>query len=226
MIFSILFLIYYNMKKKLFILILVIVCVLILFYKTEKFEANQSTGVCGEGQNSTVSSKEFSYVYEKNFMSKHDFNLLRSELEMVDPMLEKSLQKLPNLYRYNLNIESPGVLKIIKSYEEKIKKLVANRKIYLANNFPIEYRKYVKGSFMNKHKDELIYKIPQFECVFTISNSTDSKTIIGNQQIKSEPNSIIILKANGVEHEVTKVNEGERKFLKFIFTETDIFYGS
>jgi hypothetical protein len=201
------------MKKKLFILILVIiVSVLVLFYKTEKYKADQSNEVC-------------EYVYEKKFMSEYDFNLLKSELEIVDPMLEKSLQKLPNLYRYNFNIESTVVKKIIKSYEEKIKKLVANKKIYLANNFPIEYRKYVKGSFMNKHKDEQIYKIPQYECVLTISNTTDSKTIIGDHQIKSEPNSIIILKANGIEHEVTKVNQGERKFLKFIFTETDMFYG-
>lgn len=211
------------MKKKLFILILVSVSIFVLLYKIEIFGARQS--VSGGNQlNSTTLVNEFSYIYEKKFMSDYDFNLLKLELEKADPALEKSLQKLPNLYRYNLIIESPIIKKIIKSYEEKIKKLVINKKIYLANNFPIEYRKYVKGSFMNKHKDILIYKIPQYECVFTISNTTDSKTIIGDKQIKSEPNSIIILKANGIEHEVTKVNDGERKFLKFIFTETDKFY--
>jgi hypothetical protein len=31
------------------------------------------------------------------------------------------------------------------------------------------------------------------------------------------------VKAQGIEHEVTKVTQGERKFLKFIFTETDQF---
>ena len=83
---------------------------------------------------------------------------------------------------------------------------------------------------MNKHKDHLIYKIPQYECILTLSNSTDSYTILepqgkaDNKKIKSKPNSLIIVKAQGIEHEVTTVNQGERYFLKFIFTETDQFY--
>jgi hypothetical protein len=80
------------------------------------------------------------------------------------------------------------------------------------------------GSFMKKHRDTMIYKIPQYECILTLTNTTDSVTDMNGTQIKSEPNSLIIVRANGIPHSVTKVNKGERKFLKFIFTETDEFY--
>ena len=77
-------------------------------------------------------------------------------------------------------------------------------------------------TIMKKHKDTLIYNIPQYECVLTLSNTTDSVTIMGgNKSIKARPNSLIIVRAQGIEHEVTKVTTGERTFLKFIFTATD-----
>ncbi len=207
------------MKKNLFILLLVSIFIFIFFFSpyNESNKNNQTE------TNKYKKAEKFSYVYEKNFLNNEDFLLLKKELEKLDTALDKSVEKLPNVYRYNLVVESPIIKNLIKKYEKKIKKLVSNNKIYLANNFPIEYRKYVRGSYMLKHRDQLIYKIPQYECVFTITNSTDSNTVIGDKKISSEPNSIIILKAQGVEHEVTKVNNGERKFLKFIFTETDNF---
>jgi hypothetical protein len=165
----------------------------------------------------------FSYVYQDNFMDPKDFQKLLCELKKYDDQLDKSKEETPNVIRYNLKMESPIVINLIKKYENKIKSLTKNYSLYLAKNFPIEYRKYVPGSFMAKHRDVLIYKLPQYECVFTLSNSTDSYTDVEGKKIKSKPNSLIILKANGVEHEVTKVTTGERKFLKFIFTETDEF---
>jgi hypothetical protein len=44
---------------------------------------------------------------------------------------------------------------------------------------------------------------------------------MAGKPIKAQPNSLMIVRAQGIEHEVTKVTQGERKFLKFIFTETD-----
>lgn len=166
---------------------------------------------------------KFSYVYKDDFMDPNDFKILMRELEKYDSQLDKSREELPNVIRYNLKMDSPIVINLIKKYENKIRSLTKNHSIYLAKNFPIEYRKYVPGSFMAKHRDVLIYKLPQYECVLTLSNTTDSYTDIEGIKISSKPNSLIILKANGVEHEVSKVTKGERKFLKFIFTETDEF---
>ena len=189
---------------------------------------------------------DFSYSYSEDFLTNNDLIQINNELKNYDQKLENSLENYSNVLRYNTPIDSIKIRNILESYTDNIRKLVSNNKIYLANNFPIEYRKYVKGSFMNKHKDHLIYKIPQYECILTLSNSTDSYTILdpqgeagasfnkvkrlmdlkepGNKKIKSKPNSLIIVKAQGIEHEVTPVNQGERYFLKFIFTETDQFY--
>ena len=173
---------------------------------------------------------DFSYSYSEDFLTNNDLIQINNELKNYDQKLENSLENYSNVLRYNTPIDSIKIRNILESYTDNIRKLVLNNKIYLANNFPIEYRKYVKGSFMNKHKDHLIYKIPQYECILTLSNSTDSYTILepqgkaDNKKIKSKPNSLIIVKAQGIEHEVTTVNQGERYFLKFIFTETDQFY--
>ena len=165
----------------------------------------------------------FQYVYYENFLSANDLSLLNQELETYNKNLENSLENLPNVYRFNTKIESDVIKNIIQSYTHIIKKLTSNNRIYLAKNFPIEYRKYIKDSFMERHVDQLIYKIPQYECLLTLTNSTDSYTIFGNKKITTRPNSLVILQAQGIEHEVTKVTQGERKFLKFIFTETDQF---
>ncbi len=167
------------------------------------------------------------YIYKENFLQEADYNKLLYELKQYDERLDASKENYNNLVRYNLIIDnnSPSSLNpvatILKNYQREIKNLTHNPNIYLANNFPIEYRKYVPGSFMKKHKDVLIYKIPQYECVLTLSNTTDSVTKMEDTPIKATPNSLLIVKALGVEHEVTEVIKGERKFLKFIFTETD-----
>lgn len=168
-----------------------------------------------------INNKKFKYIYYENFMSTNDFELLKKELNNFNEQLNKSHEKYFYVERYNLKLDSNIITNIIKKYENKIKKLTNNNLIYLANNNPIEYRKYTKGSFMNKHKDIQLYEIPQYECLFTISNSTDSVTNFEGDKIQSKPNSLIILKANGVEHSVSKTNYGERFFLKFIFTQTN-----
>jgi hypothetical protein len=165
----------------------------------------------------------FRYVYQENFMDPDDFTELLNHLKKYDNLLDNSAEHNSIVHRYNIKLVSPLIPKLISKYENKIRHVTKNYSIYLAINYPIEYRKYIPGSFMNKHRDTLVYKIPQYECVLTLSNTTDSVTDIEGVQIKAKPNSLIILKANGVEHQVTKVTKGERKFLKFIFTQTDEF---
>ena len=186
---------------------------------------NQYNQAYTNNTNNTNTTKN--YIYKENFLKEADFNKLLYELKQYDERLAASKENYNNVVRYNLIIDnnSPSSLNpiaiILKKYQREIKNLTHNPTIYLANNFPIEYRKYVPGSFMKKHKDVLIYKIPQYECVLTLSNTTDSVTKMEDTPIKASPNSLLIVKALGVEHEVTQVTKGERKFIKFIFTETD-----
>lgn len=167
------------------------------------------------------------YIYKENFLKQDDYSNVLNELKKYDNQLNFHKENDSNLIRYNLVIDSNTVYTnnpvttILKKYQGEIRNIIQNQSVYLANDFPIEYRKYVPGSFMQKHKDTLIYKIPQYECVLTLSNNTDSVTMMKDTPIKATPNSLIIVRASGIEHEVTKVTKGERKFLKFIFTETD-----
>ena len=168
------------------------------------------------------------YIYKENFLDQDDYTHLLNELKLYDDQLNYSKEDNSAVTRYNLVIDSNNnthtpnpVTALLKKYQREIRTMTQNQSLYLANNFPIEYRKYVPGSVMQKHKDTLIYKIPQYECVLTLSNTTDSVTKMKETPIKASPNSLIIVRALGIEHEVTKVTKGERKFLKFIFTETD-----
>jgi hypothetical protein len=167
------------------------------------------------------------YIYKEDFLHQEDYAQLLDELKLYDERLAASKENMPNLIRYNLVIDNNSstsmnpITQLLKKYEREIRGFTHNSAIYLAHNFPIEYRKYVPGSFMKKHKDTLIYKIPQYECVLTLSNTTDSVTNMEATPLKAKPNSLIIVKALGIEHEVTPVTKGERKFLKFIFTATD-----
>lgn len=197
------------MKKKNYIIIILIITFLFLISRLIKI----------------YEKKE--YIYKENFLKQDDYINLLNELKKYDDQLNYSKEDSSNLIRYNLVIDSNhtytnnAVTNILKKYQGEIRSITQNQSIYLAKDFPIEYRKYVPGSFMQKHKDTLIYKVPQYECVLTLSNTTDSVTKMKDTPIKATPNSLIVVKALGVEHEVTKVNKGERKFLKFIFTETD-----
>ena len=163
---------------------------------------------------------EFKYVYEENFMDDDDFYLLREYTSKYEKYLLDSKDSRDGVVRYNLPIDSKILTQMLKKYESKIRELTDNNLIYLSD-YPIELRKYVKGCFMSPHKDTQIYKIPQYECVFTISNTTDSVTNVDGDEIRTIPNSLLILKACGATHHVTEVSSGERNFLKFIFTETD-----
>ena len=93
--------------------------------------------------------------------------------------------------------------------------------VHGADQIPIEYRKYPPGSGgMHWHRDTCLIG-RQYECVYTLTNSTTSYTqyrdILGKvHSVWAEPNSLIVVQAGGVEHAVTPVTTGERTILKFV----------
>lgn len=89
-------------------------------------------------------------------------------------------------------------------------------------DYPSEYRLYTAGSSMEWHKDESMYIEPQLECVYTVSNTSDSETewIDTDGRLHSqwtEPNSLLLIRAEGAEHRVKMVRRGERTIVKFVF---------
>jgi hypothetical protein len=90
-----------------------------------------------------------------------------------------------------------------------------------AHILPIEYRKYPIGAKgMLWHRDSCMIG-NQYECVYTLTNTSDSETLYKDffgrvHRVWAEPNSLIVVRAGGVEHAVTPVTKGERTILKFV----------
>jgi hypothetical protein len=84
---------------------------------------------------------------------------------------------------------------------------------------------YPEGAAMDWHQDVALYVEPQYELVFTLENTSDSQTQWqdGDGHRRggwTEPNSIIMVKAESVVHRVTPINTGERSIVKFVYTTT------
>ena len=90
---------------------------------------------------------------------------------------------------------------------------------------PVEYRIYPPGSRMDWHQDVALYTEPQYEIVFTVSNTSDSQTQWQDAEGRrhggwTEPNSVIIVQAESVVHRVTPITTGERSIIKFVYSTT------
>ena len=90
---------------------------------------------------------------------------------------------------------------------------------------PIEYREYAHGSSMPWHRDTIVTNngTPQIELVFTIHNTSDSRTewfsdkTRTTHRVHSEPNSAMITQGGSVMHQVTPLLSGERTIVKVAY---------
>ena len=96
-----------------------------------------------------------------------------------------------------------------------------------ARIFPVDLRVYRSGASMGWHQDELLYDRPQYELVYTLWNTTDSRTLWrppgatgkGVEGAATRPNSAPVLRAGdgGADHCVTEATRGERAIVKVVF---------
>lgn len=122
--------------------------------------------------------------------------------------------------------ESDPIIKLICNSEliDKVRKITNNPKLKPCLQIPIEYRKYVIGSYMDWHKDtQMLPNQLQYECVITLENTSDSHTLLaynsGIKNIATNPNSLLVVRANGVSHKVTQLQSGFRTIFKLVFCE-------
>merc|ERR1711860_36854 len=83
------------------------------------------------------------------------------------------------------------------------------------------------GSWMEWHTDEAMTDPPQLELVYTVSNSSDSVTRVARtradaargkvREIWTEPNSVLLVRAEGALHMVSPVQSGCRAIAKAVF---------
>ena len=171
----------------------------------------------------------YNAIYEKNIYSDQIFHKIKSICNkistndmVIDPKAHKRIMYVFNPYDSDpINHEIYSLI-YNENVMQKIRNLTGVYDLKPCLQIPIEYRKYLIGSYMDWHRDFQI--LPennlQYECVLTLSNNSDSKTlldkIIYTSSISTEPNSLVIVRAKGINHMVTKTTQGERTIIKFI----------
>ena len=207
------------MLHKLFIFCFLIMMFIILYYlnlrKLKMFHENYISYT-------SFKTHDDSLIILDNFYDKKDF------LEIIDFLKSKS----NNIqFKNDLRLSSRKTI-CFKNRSYPLYSMIYNNKLkgYINNlcgktpvkpSFPIEYRIYPQGSSgMNWHSDTPLYHGEYYEAVLTLENQSDSKfNYKYNNQIntiKTKPNTLVLVKPNTIEHQVTPINHGFRTILKFI----------
>lgn len=146
-------------------------------------------------------------VIKYNFLSSDDFNELVDSLRSFVPVKD-----LRTSERLSVNIYCPKINDIIFKYffERKHTPL-----------YPIEYRRYFKGSKgMDWHRDTKLFEHDNYyEAVLTIDNESDSLFEYGDKSMWVPPNTLVLVRPEGIMHRVTDLTKGYRTILKFIVCE-------
>ena len=106
-----------------------------------------------------------------------------------------------------------------------VRRITGNPRLSPCPEVPPEYRIYNPGSFMHWHSDQqMLPDQNQYECVITLRNTSDSKTLLdyqkkGIKSLKTKPNSLLVVRAKGIRHSVMPTTKGSRSILKVVFSE-------
>ena len=165
-------------------------------------------------------------VYLENLYDKKTFSIILEYCQKIkdsDMVLDPKRVHGRGMYEFKNN---DPILNTIcnKSLIQTVRKATGNNKLRPCFEIPIEYRKYFIGSHMDWHRDtQMLPDQLQYECVITVENTADSKTLIeqdkGVKHLQTVPNSILIVRALGVNHKVTKLTKGSRTIIKLVFCE-------
>jgi len=172
--------------------------------------------------------KRKAYFYSTNVYKPIHF---RSIQKACDAIPEKAMNldwepTTKNRLTYLFKHTDPLVNRIYnKDLVQAVRVLTGNERLEPCDQIPVEYRIYGPGSSMNWHTDrQMLPDQRQYECVITLRNTSDSETLVKqgtrnnrNKHIKTEPNSLFLVQAEGVNHCVTPLTKGSRSILKVVF---------
>ena len=174
----------------------------------------------GSNVNASINVNNNLLIY-KNFFDNNTFRSIKkycSKLQFKnDPRRDsrKTLCLSPVKHKilYDLIYKNNKFKKIIQNIDSK--------PFLEIPSFPIEYRIYPTGSSgMELHRDSSLFSPDALEIVLTLENTSDSK--FGwveddtENLIKTDANTLAIVKPGTVLHKVTAVRKGFRTILKFI----------
>lgn len=185
-----------------------------------------------EARESTAFERAGGVLYVRNFFDAETSARVRTECERLRSgvTLEHRACAKQRLGMMVPNDNFVHEAFVSKSVADRLRALLLGESAtsgeLIAGDVPVEYRVYPVGGSMDWHKDVALYTLPQFEIVYTVTNTSDSTTEWEDERTGTryggwtEPNSVIIVRADGAPHRVTAVSKGERSIIKFVLTQT------
>lgn len=161
--------------------------------------------------------KDQDMITFNNVLTENEFNAVS---DIVDKYRCKQ-EHTSKCSTYPLSVPHSTKVKDTIIYAVQNELEISMGKLIEQDKFPAEYRKYhTSSSGMDWHKDKAIYDTLYYECVFTLSNTSDSVFLYidqyGNKQtIVTQPNMLICLTPGTVLHSVSQLTYGEREIIKF-----------
>ena len=168
-------------------------------------------------------------MYIRNFLPAAEFKAVREHTKRLASTLQpernafairRSGAVVPRADPLSVQLLAPRVAQRIADYTG-----VSELKP-LPEEYPLELRRYTVGSCMAWHQDDRLFTEPQLEVVYTVDNTSDSTTQWVDadgvvNEVWTEPNSALLVRADSVWHQVTRVQWGQRTILKLVLTSTN-----
>lgn len=176
-------------------------------------------------QQSSVFERSGGFVYIRNFFSPHDYELIREECALLRNEVGSERRACARQRLGVMINESHLVHRAFMNQNVAHRLGQLTGQVLQPADVPVEYRIYPQGSCMDWHQDVALYTTPQYELVFTLENTSDSQTQWRDADGRrrggwTEPNSVIMVRAENVVHRVTPITTGERSIVKFVYTTT------
>ena len=152
-------------------------------------------------------------IYIRNLLSSEEYSKIREICGTVIPCMKRDSSSEVVRYRYTFGADD---------YVSRVFSGLRDLPGSPTNSTSVEYRYYGVGGMMDWHRDTQLYDVPQYELVFTVDNTSDSETQWIDERsgelrsLRTEPNSLMIVRAGGVLHRVTPVSRGGRSIIKFV----------
>ncbi|KAJ1457444.1 hypothetical protein M885DRAFT_586670 [Pelagophyceae sp. CCMP2097] len=173
----------------------------------------------------TAFERDGGVAYVAHFLSQADFGIVQRERSKMQKQL-KPEQNAFATKRLCATVPRASPLSEIFSADRVVQRLNKLTGLELrpeGDAVPLELRLYGAGAFMEWHVDDCLLPGNQVEVVYTVDNDSDSKTqwLVQGAVVEeqTEPNSVVIIMANGPQHQVTPLRRGSRSIIKAVFSD-------
>jgi hypothetical protein len=200
------------MMKNIYIILIIIIIFIVIIYSKNKIE-----------DKNCIIKKIYFYT---DILPKEEYDNILEECKLLQPYLVEENTEFAT--RKTIVVYKNSYINTIFYGEKFLNYLsrILGFRIKPSVNLPIEFRIYEKGGKMDWHSDyidNVVRNCPQIEIVFTLENTSDSKTLWiddntnEKHEIITKNNSIIITQGNGAYHMVTPVTTGFRSIIKIAY---------